>query len=239
MRQDYTKDDNAYYSANEYIGEYTVNGGSPYYYNGENHDGVHEFNRFLEFYVYNIYEPKTYPVKIKKVDAANPSADTGLAGAKFDLYGPYESSLSEDDARKAIKVNDIAIVTLGDGIVSIGDLQSGYYYLYETKAPDGYIKLSDPVEIVVDSSKENDQHAEISYTQTYNGQATLSPEGHSIEPPSRRNGDCYVLTVTNTAGAKLPSTGGVGTGVYYAFGTLLVLAAVALMIARRRAQEEE
>lgn len=48
------------------------------------------------------------------------------------------------------------------------------------------------------------------------------------------------IDIENTkSSVRLPSTGGHGTTLYHVLGTLLALAAVALMIARRRAQVEE
>ena len=63
----YTKENSGpYYSNSEYIGEYTVPGGQPYDYKGEHYDGVHEYNRFLEFYVYNIYELDSTSLTVNK-----------------------------------------------------------------------------------------------------------------------------------------------------------------------------
>ena len=134
----------------------------------------------------------------------------------------------------ATKLNTETIKTGDDGTVKIGDLQTGYYYLYETKAPDGYIRLTEPVEIVVDSSKESVAVGPITYTQTYNGEQAQSQDGRNVEPPTSENGDCYVLRVTNTSGARLPNTGGPGTTLIYALGALMVLSALALLIAKRR-----
>ncbi len=121
--------------------------------------------------------------------------------------------------------------------MKIGDLQTGIYYLYETKAPDGYLKFTEPVKITVDSR--NEATGPVSYEQKLDGQITNLSSNGGITVTQEEGMDTYVLTILNTAGARLPSTGGMGTGVYYALGTLLVLAAVALMIARRRAQAEE
>ena len=44
----------------------------------------------------------------------------------------------------------------------------------------------------------------------------------------------YELTVENNAGAELPSTGGIGTTVFYVLGGLLVVCAGVLLITKRR-----
>ncbi len=42
----------------------------------------------------------------------------------------------------------------------------------------------------------------------------------------------------NTQGAALPSTGGIGTTIFYVVGIVLVLGAAAVIIARRKAEQE-
>lgn len=41
-------------------------------------------------------------------------------------------------------------------------------------------------------------------------------------------------TVENNAGATLPSTGGIGTTIFYVLGSVLVIAAAILLITRKR-----
>lgn len=53
-------------------------------------------------------------------------------------------------------------------------------------------------------------------------------EDEPIEVPS---------TIVNTKGTELPSTGGVGTTIFYVVGSLLVLAAAVLLVAKRRMNE--
>jgi len=112
---------------------------------------------FLEFFVYNVYEPKKYPVYIKKTGDGNPNAETGLAGAEFDLYGPYtteETGISGFNPKQTEKkINQASIVTT-TSIVKVGDLSDGIYYLIETVAPTNHCLLEDPIIITVDSRAE-------------------------------------------------------------------------------------
>ena len=48
------------------------------------------------------------------------------------------------------KLNTKTLYTGNDGKLDLGDLLVGTYYLVETAAPDGYYKLDDPVEIIVE-----------------------------------------------------------------------------------------
>ena len=86
----------------------------------------------------------------------------------------------------------------------LNGLDAGTYYLEEIKAPDGYNKLTDPVTV------------------------TITEDGKVNETA---NGTVYV---SNNAGATLPSTGGMGTTVFYVLGTVLVLGAVVLLVTKKR-----
>ena len=46
--------------------------------------------------------------------------------------------------------------------------------------------------------------------------------------------EANVLTITNKTGSELPSTGGIGTTMFYVIGTVLVLGAAVLLISKRR-----
>ena len=99
-------------------------------------------------------------------------------------------------------------------------LTPGTYYLFETKAPDGYNTLEAPIEIIV-----SDGH--INWTQGT----------HQIAKDSSREGDIVDHTATfnvqNTAGAELPSTGGPGTKLIYLIGLILAALSGAGLVIRR------
>lgn len=91
----------------------------------------------------------------------------------------------------------------------LNGLDAGTYYLEETKAPDGYNKLINPVTV------------------------TISKEG--VVSPAE-NGIVYV---SNNAGATLPSTGGMGTTVFYVLGAVLVVGAGVLLVTKKRMSQGE
>ena len=72
---------------------------------------------------------------------------------------------------------------------------------------------------------------------TYYLKETTAPEGYNIlteqEEVEMGNNDQEV-NVTNQAGAELPSTGGIGTTMFYVAGTLMVLVAGVYMVSKRR-----
>ena len=87
-------------------------------------------------------------------------------------------------------------------------LAAGTYTLVETEAPSGYIKGAD---------------TDVRINKTVD-ETTLSVTALSTN----------AVTVINTKGAELPSTGGIGTTIFYTAGGLLVLGAVVLFIVKRR-----
>ena len=96
-----------------------------------------------------------------------------------------------------------------DGKFTISGLDSGTYYLEEIEAPAGYNVLKEPVVVTINNE----------------GKVNVSEENpHGIDE----------VKVLNQTGAELPSTGGAGTTVFYAVGSALVLAAVVLLVTRKR-----
>lgn len=93
------------------------------------------------------------------------------------------------------------------GAASFDGLKDGTYYLEEVEAPAGYNLLKDPVQITVNGA--NATTANLS---------SLTVTGN----------------VENSSGAELPETGGMGTTIFYVLGSVLILAAVVLLVTRKR-----
>ena len=99
------------------------------------------------------------------------------------------------------------MTTNDQGAAEFKGLKNGTYYLLETEAPAGYNLLDAPVEITINGS---------SATAT-----SLTSLTHTEQ-------------VENSTGAVLPSTGGMGTTIFYVTGSVLVLAAVVLLVTKKR-----
>lgn len=126
----------------------------------------------------------------------------------------------------------------GEGYLSgFTGLDAGTYTLVETQAPAGYV--ADPTEhTVVISATYNDNGTLASYTIEIDGKATSTYEatydqdgGPTI---TEIEGDQQTLTIENKKIPFLPSTGGVGTQIFYIVGTVLVLGAGILLVTRKR-----
>ena len=155
----------------------------------------------------------TQQVYIQKTDQ---EGTTPLPGAVFALY---TKSGYEADPKTAAKTN---LTSDKDGKVDLGKLACGTYYLVETSAPEGFIKLADPVTITVESNG-------VTYSQSDQSQSS-GGQGVTFDEATKT----YTLRVTNNAGAELPAAGGRGTRAFTALGGALILGAVALLWARRR-----
>jgi len=108
------------------------------------------------------------------------------------------------------------------GYLEIKGLDSGIYYLRETVAPAGYNVMETPVQIkIIPTYTESEGNATV----------TVSYEVDSIAQASSTVG------VRNSAGTTLPVTGGIGTTIFYVAGGVLVLAAVVLLVTRKRMEK--
>ena len=107
-------------------------------------------------------------------------------------------------------------------------LDKGTYYLVETKAPTGYNLLKDPIAITITPNEANNK---VTYTATgasvTNGEVDLTAAQNANQPLA-------TAQVINQSGTELPSTGGIGTTIFYVIGAILVLGAGILLVTRRR-----
>lgn len=99
-----------------------------------------------------------------------------------------------------------------DGMFNINGLQAGTYYLKEVEAPVGYNKLNEPIKITV--------------------QLDGAKNKHMFVDNNTKNID--QVNVENKSGSILPSTGGIGTTIFYIAGALLVLISGVVLIAKKR-----
>lgn len=98
-------------------------------------------------------------------------------------------------------------ITTGEtGELVINGLADGTYYLTETKASKGYNLLREPVKVTIGHKDANGKLTETSFV------------GNQTETDTSG-----LVKVENNAGAELPSTGGIGTTVFYVLGAVILL----------------
>ena len=172
----------------------------------------------------------TYPLAIKKF--AKNGGKT-LAGAKFKLYSnKTDADAANENAIKVLGSNGNYVVDstspttefvsvdsiTGQGYnLHVNGLAEGTYYLVETKAPDGFNKLTAPIVIKITKSTDTDVN-----------KWTISKDG-TVEKDK-------IIDVENSTGSLLPSTGGMGTIAFTVVAALLVLG-VAISFIRDRKRE--
>ena len=146
-----------------------------------------------------------------------------LAGAGFRLYSD-EACHDEDEIK--LKMNDdgtysrdfstegkgVEMISGQDGQFNVKGLDAGTYYLRETKTPDGYSACPDTT--IVISATHDVNHVDLS--------GNLS------------------TTIINKkdGGITLPSTGGIGTTIFYVVGGGLMVAAIVLLVTKKRMENK-
>ena len=148
---------------------------------------------------------------------------TKLSGAKFKLY-------SDSDCKTEIKLTkegnnyrqltgeepEAEIETDKTGEFTIQGLAEGTYYLKETKAPNGYNTLKDPITVKLERVADGAGASSLSIKQN--------------DDPTNR------INVLNNHGTILPSTGGMGTTLIYLVGGALVLGSGFVLANKKRAK---
>ena len=187
----------------------------------------------------------TYELDVTKVDGTD--TDIKLKDAEFKLYDENGKYVIVDADGKVTgwADNEAGGSTLKsdkNGLFKVIGLDDGTYYLKETKAPDGYNKITEPIEIVITAATENDQNWEAGEGPK-DALTALEIQVTVGSSETSGNGDTetgiVATDIQNNKGAELPGTGGMGTTIFYVLGAILVLGAGVLLIARRRTDSEK
>lgn len=176
----------------------------------------------------------TYAIALKKVN----DAGTPLAGATFELpFYVKETADTADDAY--IYAGTTAgtgltnqLTTPASGEITIKGVAPGDYSITEVTAPNGYNKLTAPVSVT--AKKTSDTTTNTTFY-IKDGEPVQSNVGGATEVTyTNANLAATAILVINKSGAELPSTGGMGTTIFYIAGTVLVLGAGVILVTRRR-----
>lgn len=164
----------------------------------------------------------TWKMDVTKVDG---DTDKKLAGAQFQIIDEDGKTLTLVDVTPTVAEGEVAVPTYmvadagteetiiktdANGYFVIVGIDEGTYKLHEVEAPAGYNKLSEDLTVTVSS-----EHKDDDLTATYNA-SDLSIE------------------VENNTGSLLPETGGIGTTIFYVVGGLLMIAALVVLVSKKR-----
>ena len=154
--------------------------------------------------------------------------DEKLADAEFKLF---KAALTKnEDGSVTWSAADELKTAVSDtnGKLVFTGLDAGKYILKESKAPNGY-SLSD-------------KETKIEITASYNDDGTLASykiiadevEESAVTYTKNVDNKSAIINLPNTKLASLPSTGGMGTYIFTIVGVALMVAAVAILLMKRR-----
>ena len=175
-------------------------------------------------------ETTTYVWKLNvhKYTLDSTNKEVALSGAKFVLYrmdGGAKKYAKLTGDKIAAWVTDkgdaTTLETSGTGDILIEGLNVGTYYLEETEAPAGYNKLTGPIEVEITAT-----------TSATSGSETVQYKNSS--ETSYTPATDATVKVLNSAGTQLPSTGGIGTTLFYVIGGGLMAVAAVLLVTKKR-----
>jgi LPXTG-motif cell wall-anchored protein len=186
-------------------------------------------------------------------ETSNGTEHAVLPGATF---GIYSTEANADAGNENYYTNDVFTGTVQsdeNGLLNIKGLKAGTYYIKELTAPAGYIKDQNTYTFSITATTTTQTETETlddgcivtytyevlsGYTVNFNGTAstyTWTNEGPQITNVTTGDNSSEI---TNTKGLELPSTGGIGTTIFYVAGIVLVLGAAAILVARRKVEAE-
>lgn len=175
-------------------------------------------------------ETTTYVWKLNvhKYALDSTNHEVALSGAKFVLYRmdsgvkKYATLTNNKiDGWVTDKGGATTLETSGAGDILIEGLNVGTYYLEETEAPAGYNKLTEPIEVEITATTSVTSGSEtVQYKNLSESSYTLATDA--------------TVKVLNNAGTQLPSTGGIGTTLFYVIGGGLMAVAAVLLVTKKR-----
>lgn len=166
----------------------------------------------------------SYQLIVNKLRQGPDKTQEALSGATFALY--RGEGTDEENLVKQIENPD-------GNIFTFSGLDAGTYTLKEIAAPEGY-HLADDVTFTItgtyDTDSSDPQLTELTTDKTDGTAGNFTPE--------LTNGS-VTKNVLNFTGSKLPSTGGIGTTLFYLFGGALAVGAGVLLVVKFRMGREK
>lgn len=179
----------------------------------------------------------TYAIALKKVN----NEGKALSGAIFEFPFYVKSTPDANGAyiyagTKAAEGLTNQITTPPNGVIVVKGVKTGSYDIKEIKAPDGYNRLT--TSVIVNATKTSETTTSKTVYLDENGDPT-DEVTETVVKVELADIAATAVVVVNKAGTELPSTGGMGTTVFYVLGTVLVLGAVVLLVTKKRMSDAD
>ena len=156
-----------------------------------------------------------------------------LTGASFELYAA--SDYNDNQGKPTEGKTPVASGTVDpNGLLPLEKLSVGEYRLVETQAPAGHILVDSAIVVYVGADR-------VTATQSGNpceiAQSIEANEANEYQQywVAGQDNATWQIRVWNNPGTALPSTGGLGEGILYLFGGLLVACACVVFVRKRMA----
>lgn len=180
----------------------------------------------------------TYKTIINKVTKGTDGKNVPLAGAEFTL----SKFIASESGSDTVTVNGteyhgtwnrgVTVTPTNTGnianVFTFSGLDAGIYRLTETKTPEGYNTI-DPVYFEIVATNDGTKVTNME------GKAV---NGSEISFTENTTDGSLSADVINNAGTTLPSTGGMGTTVFYVVGGGLMAVAVVLLVTKKRMENK-
>jgi len=195
----------------------------------------------------------TYEIDINKIDGTTKRA---LSGAEFTLknadneYAVVDTETGKLTGWTTISNNASKLVSGADGLFKVIGIDSGTYILTEVTPPAGGYKLpaNPDFSVVLTATTVNTQK----YTSSDYANAaavltgiagTINSENMTVlnaDTTANRGANGGVSgTIENNKGTQLPSTGGIGTALFYLAGGVMAVGAGVILVTKKRIGKED
>ena len=188
----------------------------------------------------------TYELDVTKVDGQD--SEKKLANAEFVLLSSDKTKAAKVTDGKLVEWVEVpapgedgsiaypagtTLISGADGKFVIAGLDAGSYYLRETKAPGGYNQLKNDISVTIVATLDKSEKTPDLTALTL---SVEEDKADAVASESQGNVDSGIVStdVQNNSGAQLPETGGMGTTIFYVLGGILVLAAIVLLVTKKR-----
>lgn len=160
--------------------------------------------------------------------------DTELGNDKTETYTYKFKVLKTDENGDALDGAEFELY-FGEKALTFSVIDGVYHYDPESTethiAPTG----ENAEALVVGLDDETYTLKEVVVPAGYNKAADTSVSG--LSPVDTADADATTVTIENNKGTELPSTGGIGTTIFYVIGGILLVGAAIILVARRKASE--